>query len=78
METIRWGIKRIGLCIQSEYVKGKETNRRRYQAYRLRIGCVSKTESMVRSGSTRQTDRQTDFGLTMTVVSAPWKPPMVL
>jgi hypothetical protein len=28
--------------IQSEYVKGMEKNRLRYQAYRLRIGCVSK------------------------------------
>jgi hypothetical protein len=41
------------LRIQSEYVKGMETTRRRYQAYRLRISCVS----TVRSGSTRQTDR---------------------
>jgi hypothetical protein len=30
-----------------------ETSRLRYQAYRLRIGCVS----TVRNGSTRQTDR---------------------
>jgi hypothetical protein len=41
------------LRIQSEYVKGMEMNRLRYQAYRLRIGCVS----TVRDGSTRQTDR---------------------
>jgi hypothetical protein len=31
--------------IQSKYVKGMETNRLRYQAYRLRIGCVSKANT---------------------------------
>jgi hypothetical protein len=50
---IRSGNKRIGTKskaaypkqIQSEYVKGMETNRQRYQAYRLRIGCVSKANT---------------------------------
>jgi hypothetical protein len=85
------------LRIQSEYVKGMETTRRRYQAYQLRIGCVSKANTskgwkridcgIKRIGCVSAAyprcvveahDRQTDFGLTMTVVSAPWKPPMVL
>jgi hypothetical protein len=32
-------------CCLSEYVKRMETTRRRYQAYRLRISCVSKANT---------------------------------
>jgi hypothetical protein len=53
------------LRIQSEYAKGMETNRLRYQAYRLRIGCVSKRNPRC---IVEVHGRQTDFGLTMTVV----------
>jgi hypothetical protein len=64
-----------GLRIQSEYVKGMDTNRLRYQAYWLRI----QSESTVHSGSIRQTDRLCfNYDCRFGVVSAPWKPAMVL
>jgi hypothetical protein len=65
METTRRRYQAYRLPIQSEYVKGMEMDRLRYQAYRLRIGCVSKRNPRC---VVEAHDRQTDFGLTMTVV----------
>jgi hypothetical protein len=57
-KRIDYGIKRVG-CVSAAYpkrIRQRDGNEPlRYQAYRLRVSCVS----TVRSGSTRQTDRQT-------------------